>query len=137
MIFAVVESFLTFLKRVSDLVVLAQPDLLLLLGGDVLDPLLGGVLLHELADEARVPELRGNAQVLAAPHHGVRLAPFGGCGHAVFAEVLLFTARLGYESVCGVGLALCAEMIDGNLVGLGRGDCARERLSLNVEKMKK
>ena len=87
------------LERVADLVVLAQPDLLLLLGGDVLDPLLDGVLLDELADEAGVPELRGDAQVLAAPHQGVGLAALGGGGDAILVEVLLLAARLADESV--------------------------------------
>lgn len=64
----------------------------------MLDPLLLGVLLHELADEARVPQLRGDAQVLAAPHQRVRLAPLGRRRHALLAEVLLLAAGLRYES---------------------------------------
>lgn len=55
------------LIRIRGLRVLADPDLPALLGGDMLDPDLLAVLLLELADEARVPELGGDAQVLATP----------------------------------------------------------------------
>lgn len=68
----------------------------------MLDPLLDGVLLHELADEAGVPELRGDAEVLAAAHEGVGLAALGGGGDAVLGEVLLLAARLAHESISGV-----------------------------------
>ena len=65
----------------------------------MLDPLLDGVLLHELADEAGVPELRGDAEVLAAPHQGVGFRALGGGRDAVFVEVLLLATGLAYESV--------------------------------------
>lgn len=69
----------------------------------MLGPLLDGVLLGELADEAGVPQLRGDAEVLAAPHQRVRLGPFGRGGYPLLVEVLLLAARLGYESGFGGG----------------------------------
>jgi hypothetical protein len=64
----------------------------------VLDPDLAAVLLLEGAQEARVPELRGDTQVLAAARQGVGLAALGGGGDGVFAEVLALAAGLGYEA---------------------------------------
>lgn len=64
----------------------------------MLDPDLVTVLLFELADEPRVPELRGDAEVFAAAHEGVGLAALAGGGDVVFAEVLAFSAGLGDES---------------------------------------
>lgn len=93
------------LIRVSRVAVLADPDLSLLLVDDVLDPDLAGVLLLELADEARVPQLRGDAQVLAAPQQGVGLAALAGRRYRLFGEVLAFAARLCDVSV----LRLCGQ----------------------------
>lgn len=64
----------------------------------MLDPDLVAVLLFELADEPRVPELRGDAEVFAAAHEGVGLAALAGGGDVVFAKVLAFSAGLGDES---------------------------------------
>ena len=100
------------LEGVPDLIVLAEPDLLLLLGDDVLDPHLLGVRAHELADEARVPELRGDAQVLAAAHQGVGLAALGRGRDAVLVEVLLFATGLADESVWRV-LVHCIARVKG------------------------
>lgn len=57
------------------------------------------MLFHEFADETRVPQLRRNAQVFAAPHQRVRFASLGRRRHAFFGEILLLASRLCYESV--------------------------------------
>ena len=64
----------------------------------MLHPNLLGVLLLELADISRVPELRGDAQVLAAAHERVRLAALAGGGDRLLGEVGALAAGLGYES---------------------------------------
>jgi hypothetical protein len=92
------------LIRIRGLRVLADPDLPALLGGDMLDPDLLAVLLLELADEARVPELGRDAQVLAAPQQRVGFAPLAGRGDGFFGKVLAFAAGLGDEPSRGVSL---------------------------------
>jgi hypothetical protein len=64
----------------------------------VLDPNLLAVGLLELADEARVPQLRRDAQVLAAAQQRVRLAALAGRRDRLLGEVLALAARLGDES---------------------------------------
>lgn len=66
--------------------------------GEVLDHRLGAVLCLELADELWVPELRGDAEVLAAAHEGVGFACLGGGGDAGGVEVFLFAAGNGDEA---------------------------------------
>jgi len=66
----------------------------------VLDVHLARVLGPELADPARIPQLAGDAEVLAAPHERVRAAPLGGGGDAVGGEVVLFAAGDGDQTVC-------------------------------------
>jgi len=61
-------------------------------------PNLLGVLLLELTDISRVPELRGDAKVLAAAHERVRLAALAGSGDRLLGEVGALAAGLGYES---------------------------------------
>lgn len=78
--------------------VLALPDLPPLLADDVLNPHLVAVLLLEAPDKTRVPELRRNAEVLAAAHQGVRLAPLTGCRDRVFGEIAALAARLADKS---------------------------------------
>lgn len=73
---------------------LAIPEGALLLGGGVLDPDLLHVLLLEPLDKGRVPELRRDAQVLAAAHQGVGLAALDGRGELVGAEVVVLALRL-------------------------------------------
>jgi hypothetical protein len=87
------------LVRVSGVGVLARPDLAALLVDNVLDPDLLAVRLLEVADEARVPQLRRDAQVLAAPQQRVRLAPLARRRDRLFGKVLALAARLGNESV--------------------------------------
>lgn len=86
------------LVRVPGLAVLAGPDLAALLVDDVLDPDLVAVRLLEVADEARVPQLRRDAQVLAAPQQRVRLAPLARRRDRLLGKVLALAARLGDES---------------------------------------
>lgn len=57
------------------------------------------VLAHEPANKPRIPELRRDAQVLAAAHQRVRLAPFSSCRDAVGVEVRLLAAGEGDESI--------------------------------------
>lgn len=63
----------------------------------MLDPRFPDVLGNEFSDEARVPQLGRDAEVLAAAHQSVRLAPFG-CGRYVLGvEVGLFATGYRYE----------------------------------------
>ena len=70
----------------------------LLLSTPMLRKHLDAVLVLELADEARVPELRGDAEVLGAAHEGVALACLRRGWDAVWVEVFLFAACDGNES---------------------------------------
>lgn len=94
------------LPRVNHLVILPDPDLGLLLGDNMLDKHLARVLGLELADPPRIPQLAGNAQVLAAPHQRVGLAPFRRCRDAVGAEIVLFAAGDGDEAVVASSVLL-------------------------------
>jgi hypothetical protein len=86
------------LVRIPHLIVLAHKVLPSPLSGDVLDEKLADMSLHEAADEARVPELRGDSEVFAAAHQGVGFAAFGGGRDAVGVEVLLLAAGEGDEA---------------------------------------
>lgn len=70
----------------------------LLLGGDVLDPALLHVVLSEPAQEDGVPELRGDAEVLAASHQGIGLAALDGGRETLSREVVVDTLRLRDEA---------------------------------------
>ena len=83
---------LGLLERVPHSVILPQHHLPLLLRRDMLHPDLLCHLIRELPDEARVPEVGGDAKVFAGAHQGVGLAAFGGGRDAVGVEVLLFAA---------------------------------------------
>jgi hypothetical protein len=86
------------LVGVSHLVVLAHEVLPPPLSRDVLDEQLADMSLHEAADEARVPELRRDSEVLAAAHQGVGFAAFGRGRDAVGVEILLLAAGEGDEA---------------------------------------
>ena len=92
------------LVRIPRLAVLAHPHLAALLVDDVLDPHLVALRALELADEARVPQLRRHAQVLAAPQQRVRLAPLARRRDGLFGKVLALAARLGDEAAGEDGL---------------------------------
>ena len=70
----------------------------LLLGPDVFDENLCAILGLELADEARIPELARDAEVLATAHEGVALARLGSGRDAIRVEVLLFPTSDGDQS---------------------------------------
>ena len=61
---------------------------------------LDAVLRLELADEARVPELARDAEVLAAAHERVALARLSRGGDAVGLKVLLLSAGNTDEPGC-------------------------------------
>lgn len=87
---------------VARLIALAHPDLALLLVHHVLDPDLLRVLLLEVADIARIPKLGSDAQVLAAAHQCVALAPFASGGDAVVVtEELALASCLSDKSEVG------------------------------------
>lgn len=71
------------LIRVLRVVSFAHCNLALLLGRDVFNPDLLSVFFLKIPNVARVPQLRGDAQVLAAAHQRVGLAPFAGGGDTV------------------------------------------------------
>lgn len=91
------SSFHLF-ERIPDLVVLSRPHLLPLLRDHVFRPDLPRVLSHEFSDEARIPEFAGNAEIFAAAHQRVGLAPFGGGWDPVGAEVVLLATGYGNEA---------------------------------------
>lgn len=64
----------------------------LFLGPDVLCEDLDAVLRLELTDEARIPKLTGDSEVLTAAHEGVALARLSRGGDAVRVEVLLLSS---------------------------------------------
>lgn len=86
------------LVRIRGLPILEDPDLPLLLVDDVLDPDFPAVLLFEISNESRIPELGSDAEVLAAPHQGVGLATLPSSGDGFFGKVLTFSSGLGDES---------------------------------------
>jgi len=55
-------------ERVSRLVILSQPYLLLLLGWYMLNPYLLCVIRHKLPIVSGIPQLAGNAEIFAAAH---------------------------------------------------------------------
>ncbi len=92
------RSHLDLLIRILDTIILAHRNLLLLLRHRMLHPHLLRMLRHVLPYVAWIPQLRRHAQVLAAAHQRVGLAPLGGGGDAVRVEVVLFAAGDGDES---------------------------------------
>ena len=72
----------------------------------MLDPDLLRVRSDEGPDEARIPQLAGDAEVFAAAHQRVGFAAFGRGGDAFGAEVVHFAAGDGDESVGLSGLVL-------------------------------
>lgn len=67
----------------------------------MLDPHLLRVGVLVGPDEALVPELGGDAEVLAAAHEGVGLAGLDGAGDLFFGEVVVFALGLAYEAAGG------------------------------------
>lgn len=65
----------------------------------MLAKLLNAVIALEAADEARIPQLAGDAQVLASAHQRVALAAFSGHRDAVDVKVLLLAACNRHEAV--------------------------------------
>lgn len=88
------------LERPLELVILSHPMLSPLLADHVFDHHLLGHFLEEAANEARVPQFTGDAQVFAAAHQSIGLAALGSGGDAIGVKVLLFAACNGDES-CG------------------------------------
>jgi hypothetical protein len=74
----------------------------------VLHPHLATVVLLEGANPARVPQLRRDAQVLAAPHQRVGLAALAGGGDRLGAEVLALAARVRHEAVSCISVSQVA-----------------------------
>lgn len=71
-----------------------EPQCSLLLGHLVLHPDLLHVRLLEPSDIDGVPELRRDAEVLAAAHQGVGFAALDGRGELVGAKVVVFALGL-------------------------------------------
>lgn len=78
---------------------LLEPKRLPLLGSRVLDPRLLHVRPLEPPQEMGIPELRADAEVLAAAHQGVGLAPLDRGGQLVGREVGVFPLGLRDEPV--------------------------------------
>ena len=93
------RAHLALLERVLDRIILPDDNLPLLLSRNMLDPHLLCEFTVELADKPRIPQFARDAQVFAAAHQGVRLAPLGRSRDAIRVEILLFSARYRYETV--------------------------------------
>lgn len=65
---------------------------------------------HETADEAGIPQLTRDAQVLTAAHQGVGFASLRRGWDAVRVEVLLFAARYAHESGWKVSYLPCPAL---------------------------
>lgn len=59
------------------------------------DENLPGMLSLEFADPARVPELTGDTEILAATHESIGSTPLCSRGNTIRREVILFTASNG------------------------------------------
>lgn len=70
----------------------------LLLSDRVLDPFFLYVMLFEPADVHRIPEFRGDTEILAAAHQGVGFGTLNGSGDRFGAEVIVVSLRLGDHS---------------------------------------
>ena len=80
------------LEWVFDLIILPEPDLLLLLRNHMLRPNLLGFLFHECSYESWIPQLAGHAEIFAAAHQCIRFAAFSGSWYAFGGEIILFAA---------------------------------------------
>lgn len=78
--------------------ILPSPELALPARLGILHPHLDAVLSPECADEARIPELRGDAKVFATAHKRVRFGPFSRRSYAVWVKVFLLSTSSGYEA---------------------------------------
>src|SRR5437588_7926713 len=56
----------------------------------MLNKLLLAVLFLEVLDEARVPELTDDSEILASAHQGIRFATFSCSGNTAWVKVVLF-----------------------------------------------
>ena len=93
-----IEALFRQLIRVHDIdAPFLEPQLALLLCDLVLDPGALQVCLPEPTHEDGVPQLGGDAEVLAAAHEGVGLAALDGVGELLEAEVGVFALGLGDE----------------------------------------
>ena len=93
------SAHLALLERVLDRIILPDNNLPLLLSRNMLNPHLLREFSIELANETRIPQFAGDAQVLAAAHQGIGLAPLGRSRDAIRVEVLLFSARYRHKTV--------------------------------------
>ena len=80
------------LKRVSDLIILPDPYLLLLLVHYMFHPDLLCFLLHERSNVSRIPQLTGNTKIFTAAHQCIRFATLGCGGYPFGGEVILFAS---------------------------------------------
>jgi hypothetical protein len=89
---------LDLLEGIFNRIILAHHNLLLLFCADMLHPYLLCQFARKFANESRVPEFAGYAQILAAPHQRIGFASFGGRGDAIRVEILLLAAGYGNKS---------------------------------------
>lgn len=88
---------LRLLKGVFNDVIFPYHNLPLLLGSCMLDPHFLCLLDGEFADEARIPQLRCDAQVFAAPHEGIGFAALCRRRYSIGVEILLFATGYGNQ----------------------------------------
>lgn len=87
----------------------------------MLDPDLRSILLFEVANIPRIPQLARNTQVLATTHQRIALAPLAGSGDAiVIAKELALATGLRNESVEPYLSARCIQIEEENLRELAK-----------------
>lgn len=82
----------TLLPRIPHGIILASPNLRLLLADNMLHKDLTRILRLVLPDPAWIPEFTSNAEVLAASHQRIGSTSLGSRGNTIGREVILLTA---------------------------------------------
>jgi hypothetical protein len=88
----------TLLPRIPNGVILASPDLRLLLADNVLHKDFTCVFRLVLPDPARIPEFTRNTEVLAASHQRIGSTSLRSRGNTIGGEVILLTTGDGDKS---------------------------------------
>lgn len=85
-----------------------------LLGSHMLHPHLLDMLLHELPNIPRIPQLRRNTQVLTTPHQRIALAALRRSRNAIWGEVLLLATRNRHQPAAAHEAVLACHYLAGD-----------------------